>query len=200
MSRQEIRSLLRGFTVPIQGAHVPDWLYLVPGAPREYRNGIHEGVDFSNKAVGVPIRIGTPIVAAQKGVVIRADWEYHEVGLAEMEEMLATARRQGSTPPGVLDRLRGRQIWIDHGRGVVTRYAHLSAIAPGIEPGVVVKRGQLIGFVGNSGTPEAAEGTGLGPHLHFEIRIGDGYLGEGLNPTEAHQLLVEVLEGDTGGG
>jgi len=44
-------------------------------------------------------------------------------------------------------------------------YMHLSKIADGIAPGVVVKRGDIIGFVGNTGNA-----SGGGAHLHFEIR------------------------------
>jgi hypothetical protein len=46
-------------------------------------------------------------------------------------------------------------------------YMHLSNIATNIEPGSVVKRGEVIGFVGNTGNA-----VGTGAHLHFEIRQG----------------------------
>lgn len=44
-------------------------------------------------------------------------------------------------------------------------YMHLDAIAPGITPGTRVQRGEIIGFVGNTGNA-----SGGGAHLHFEIR------------------------------
>jgi murein DD-endopeptidase MepM/ murein hydrolase activator NlpD len=56
----------------------------------------------------------------------------------------------------------GRQIRIDHGHDVVTLYAHLSEIA--IVPGQHVARGQIIGYVGESG-------RATGPHLHYEVRV-----------------------------
>jgi murein DD-endopeptidase MepM/ murein hydrolase activator NlpD len=56
----------------------------------------------------------------------------------------------------------GRQIMIDHGHDVVTLYGHLSAIA--VVVGQHVIRGQVIGFVGQSG-------RATGPHLHYEVRV-----------------------------
>ncbi|TMC72149.1 MAG: M23 family metallopeptidase [Chloroflexi bacterium] len=80
----------------------------------------------------------------------------------------------GYTPSATLDRIRGRQVWIDHGRGVVTRYAHLSAVAAAIAVGMKIEAGVPIGEVGSSGYPQG------GPHLHFEVRTGDGFYGDGL--------------------
>jgi murein DD-endopeptidase MepM/ murein hydrolase activator NlpD len=56
----------------------------------------------------------------------------------------------------------GNWIRIDHAGNVATVYGHLSAFAPGISPGTKVERGQLIGFVGNTG-------RSTGAHLHFEV-------------------------------
>lgn len=182
-----------GFTMPVKGAHVPEWLDLVPGAPREYRSGVHEGVDFGFDAVGVTVQAGTPVLAAGDGIVVRADVDYREPSPKEMEEILARSRALGNTTDVDLDKLRGRQVWIDHGEGVKTRYAHLDGLAPGIVPGVRVSRGQLIAYVGSSGIP--GEGASPGPHLHLEIRLGEGYLGQGLSPERARQLYVQALAG-----
>ncbi len=60
----------------------------------------------------------------------------------------------------------GNMIDIRHGSGVVTRYAHLSAIARGLRVGNTVAMGTLIGNIGTSGHAH-------GPHLHFEVRQHD---------------------------
>ena len=80
---------------------------------------------------------GTPIFATGKGIVKRAD-----------------NRASGY----------GKHIRIDHGFGYVSLYAHLSKY--NVKRGQKVKRGDVIGFVGNSG-------RSAGPHLHYEI-IKDG--------------------------
>ncbi len=56
----------------------------------------------------------------------------------------------------------GRGIVLDHGHDVLTVYGHLSAIA--VLPGQHVMRGQVIGYVGESG-------RATGPHLHYEVRV-----------------------------
>jgi murein DD-endopeptidase MepM/ murein hydrolase activator NlpD len=56
----------------------------------------------------------------------------------------------------------GLYVKLQHTHDVATAYAHLSRIGPGIKPGVQVRQGQVIGFVGSTG-------MSTGPHLHYEF-------------------------------
>ena len=96
-----------------------------------------------------------------------------------------------------MERLSGRQIWIDHGQGVLTRYAHLSGIGEGIVAGQHVTAGQLIGYVGLSGTPDGISGNTQFPHLHFEIRLGlaqSYYLGQWLTIDETRRAFEQIFK------
>jgi murein DD-endopeptidase MepM/ murein hydrolase activator NlpD len=77
---------------------------------------------------------GTPVYAAADGVVI------------------------GAAPNGGY----GNWIRLEHQGKLSTVYGHLSSFAPGIQEGVQVSQGELIGFVGNTG-------RSTGAHLHFEV-------------------------------
>jgi murein DD-endopeptidase MepM/ murein hydrolase activator NlpD len=63
----------------------------------------------------------------------------------------------------------GLLLEVDHGRGIVTRYGHLSRVL--VRVGQAVTRGQLLANVGSSG-------ISTGPHLHYEIRVA----GEVVDP------------------
>ena len=63
----------------------------------------------------------------------------------------------------------GNLIKLDHGRGIETRYGHLSRILVG--PGQRISRGQIIGHMGSTG-------RSTGSHLHYEVRID----GRAVNP------------------
>lgn len=183
---------LTGFTFPLAGACLPGSETLLPNAPRLYRRGVHEGIDWYDLAGCAEVTLGTPVLAMFDGVVVRADLEYRDVTAAEVARLEAASAAQGETDPGALDIFRGRQIWIDHGNGVVTRYAHLSAIAEGVFVGARVTGGETIGLVGESGTPESLTAPGTEWHLHAEVRVGETFLGAG-EPSAEVRALYEAL-------
>lgn len=76
----------------------------------------------------------------------------------------------------------GNYVKIDHGLGRTTLYAHMRKLAKGIRPGVYVKKGQVIGFVGMTG-------LATGPHLHYELMID----GVQVNPKTADLPDTESL-------
>jgi murein DD-endopeptidase MepM/ murein hydrolase activator NlpD len=84
---------------------------------------------------------GTPIYATADGIVGRAQWANGYGNLVEVE----------------------------HGKGIQTRYGHLSKLL--VEPMTRVKRGDLIGLMGSTG-------RSTGNHLHYEVRID----GRAVNP------------------
>lgn len=94
---------------------------------------------------GVDLRalIGTPVKTAEGGSI-------RSVGNTDL------------SCPGIS---YGRWILIDHGNGLSTLYAHLSLISVGVNERV--KRGQVIGYSGNSGFT-------TGPHLHFTVFATEG--------------------------
>lgn len=63
----------------------------------------------------------------------------------------------------------GNAVYLDHGNGVTSRYAHMSAFS--CKVGDTLKQGQEVGKVGNTG-------VSTGPHLHFEIRVN----GKAIDP------------------
>ncbi len=178
---------------PIAGAKISSRDTQLPGAPRTYRNGTHEGLDYYNGYCGVPIYFGDPVYAAGAGIVIRVDHDFNELPTAEREEKLRISGEAGDTPEHILDYLRGRQVWIDHGSGVVTRYAHLDTVPETLQAGDLIEAGNFVGTIGNSGTSNGARGTQGDAHLHFEIWVDERYLGEGLSPEEVRLLWHQVL-------
>lgn len=105
--------------------------------------------------------VGTPVYATGDGTVTHASWQSAYGNLVE----------------------------INHGYNYTTRYAHLSQIA--VKPGQAVKRGDLIGKVGNTG-------KSTGSHLHYEVRFRGqpqnpvNYYFYDLTPEEYDRMIREA--------
>ena len=179
---------LSGFAYPIAGGCLPKGDQLMPNAPREYRNGVHEGVDLYGVDNCTAIGIGTDVHAAKAGRVIRVDRNYVDLNQASLAAIMANPTSVES-----FDAFRGRQVWVDHGGGIVTRYCHLSAVADGLQVGSMVNAGDVIAFVGESGTPESVGNPGHEYHLHFELRMGDSYLGAGQPAAQVRALYLALF-------
>ncbi len=106
------------------------------GMPAAELKYISRGFGHGHTGLDMMAPQGSPIRAAAGGTVVYAGWYF----------------------------AYGNIVDIAHADGVVTRYAHMSAFAPGIHPGVPVAEGQVIGKVGHTGRAH-------GPHVHFEVRV-----------------------------
>lgn len=162
----------------------------LPGGRRPYRKGWHQGVDL------YPLhgQANLEILSAAEGLVIRSDFEYIELTVLQRNQLLQGQPIAGPTDPSDLDILHGRQVWLLHKGGVVTRYSHLSAVCPRIFRGQWLERGEIIGLMGNSGTAAASKGDKAGVHLHFEIHTNEGPFWEGLNKSQAKDIISEILK------
>ncbi|MEO0328985.1 MAG: M23 family metallopeptidase [Pseudomonadota bacterium] len=85
---------------------------------------------------------GTPILAAGNGVIQKAGWSGTGYG---------------------------KQTILRHANGYETSYSHQTAVAKGIRPGVRVRQGQIIGYVGSTG-------YSTGPHLHYEVKVNNNHV------------------------
>ncbi|WP_135555718.1 M23 family metallopeptidase [Paenibacillus cymbidii] len=98
--------------------------------PYGYTRYVNGKYDSSHMALDLAAKEGTPIQATNDGVVALADTLY----------------------------LTGNSIYLDHGMGLFSQYAHMSKLL--VKTGDKVKRGDIIGLVGTTG-------FSTGPHLHF---------------------------------
>ncbi|MCO1599516.1 M23 family metallopeptidase [Micromonospora sp. RHAY321] len=112
----------------------PAWVDPMPGAAVTSCYGQRWGTLHAGIDLALPS--GTPIHAAASGTVVQA----------------------GDAADGY-----GNSVFVDHGNGYLTHYAHQSRIA--VTVGQKVKAGQVIGY-------EGATGDATGPHLHFEVHQG----------------------------
>ena len=99
-------------------------------------NRFGPGLSRFHRGIDIVNRPGSQVVASADGIVLSAKWRSNY----------------------------GKTIILKHHFGLSTIYAHLSDY--NVVAGESVRRGQVIGFVGNTG-------RSTGPHLHYEVRIGD---------------------------
>lgn len=120
------------------------------------------GVGSTNhRGVDYPVPVGTPVTATLPGVV-----------------------RWKDDPDGY-----GRYAVVDHGDGLETRYAHLSATQA--REGQVVQQGDVIGLSGGA-RGAAGSGNSQGAHVHYEVRRG----GVAVNPETAVGRVQTATVGD----
>ncbi|MDR3613968.1 MAG: M23 family metallopeptidase [Candidatus Obscuribacterales bacterium] len=191
---RQIDSRLTTLTMPIAGMRLPRHPGVYPGARRLYRYGVHAGLDFFNDpGAKVKINMGTPAIAAAAGKVIRADTKYKDMTEQQMNKVMRECLTTHHTSEHNEDLLRGCQVWIDHGNGLITRYAHLDKANPDLKVGQLISRGDFIGEIGVSGTGQNLPGRTKYPHLHFEIRLDGHYLGFGLTPQETIGVYEDIF-------
>ncbi|MCD2325510.1 M23 family metallopeptidase [Sphingomonas sp. IC-56] len=123
------------------------------------RSDPFRGTAAMHAGVDIPGAVGTPIYATADGVVSHAG-------------------RQGGY---------GNLVQINHGRGLETRYGHLSKILVG--DNTKVHRGQMIGLMGSTG-------RSTGSHLHYEVRMD----GRAVNPVPFLQSGEYVATVQSQGG
>lgn len=190
-SLTSIPERLTGYALPISNAIIPDDDYSLPGAPRKYRNGIHKGLDinyhYGIDQVEQKVKMTTPVYAIKSGEIVRVDHDYSPMTLADHSDI---TQYNQTHPVTYVDKdFGGRQIWIDHKNGVMSSYNHLSSISPNVKLGGRIVKGELLGYVGNSGLLAEAKNTKEQIHLHLEIWIDGEFLGNDLKPYQSKKFL-----------
>ncbi|MBM7659528.1 murein DD-endopeptidase MepM/ murein hydrolase activator NlpD [Bacillus mesophilus] len=194
-SVEEIISQLSVLENPISGAKVSTIRSHLPGAPRNYRNGTHEGLDFYQYGTNVAINPNTPVYGMGEGKIIRIDHDYR--GYSSIEERnkdLSIASNTEVTPEFILDKLRGKQVWVYYPNGILARFAHLDRVAEDLSVGDNVTNETVIGYVGNSGTSGEVLKNSTEYHLHLDLLIYNELFWEGLGNEEVITILTTVFE------
>jgi len=138
----------------------------------------------STPAAAEPIIFGQPVAGATLGNGYSADTLVYSSTLNDWRvhtgiDYMASADNEisavyGGTVSAIeYNRLDGNILTIDHGEGLSTRYVNISENIP-VTVGQTVAKGELIGYVANSGLFETADG----PHLHLEAVLN----GETVDP------------------
>lgn len=107
------------------------------------------------------------VIATADGTVVFADWRH------AADKACENPNHRTAHPGACTGWVYGNLVQLEHNDGAVSFYAHLESIDPTIFSGAYVRRGQVLGIIGNTG-------NSTGPHLHFEVRRNavaqaDGY-------------------------
>lgn len=113
------------------------------------------GYKIQHKGVDFPAKTGTPIPAGADGII-------KKIG------------RNGG---------HGKYIRIQHNKTYSTAYSHMDAFAPDLKVGSYVKKGEIIGYVGNTG-------RSTGPHLHYEVIQNSKH----VNPLKTYVIPQRILK------
>lgn len=142
----------------------------VPDTTDEKLPDVPGSAPESSSAWTMPLAEGTYVMSAAFGVdgSMWSSGEHTGQDFAAAEGTPVYATRGGVVTVEDVD-WSGRLVRIDHGGGVESWYAHMSAVH--VATGDTVRAGELVGAVGS-------EGNSTGPHLHFEIRMN----GSSLDP------------------
>ena len=177
---------------PIPGASLPKDTFLPGSSLPQSRRGVRQGFEFYGSSAGVPIVYGAPTVAATDAIVIRADEDFVELSeeawrVLELELALRPPNEEER------DALRGRQVWLRTDDGRTLRYAHLSATE--LSVGERVRQGEVVGYIGNSGTYDGVMNSTRGPRLGFEVWQNEHYFGQNLASTELRAAASNLFAG-----
>ncbi|MBT3762611.1 MAG: M23 family metallopeptidase [Candidatus Marinimicrobia bacterium] len=184
--------------LPCDGQPIPTKGSRLPNAPRDYRSGVHRGIDFFSNW-------GTPVKSVADGIIIRSDLNYKEVPADFRIEILNRAAKLKRTPSDIFNSiLLGKAVFIDHGFDLfpgyrsITIYAHLSYINSNIKPGYKIKAGEVFAKSGNTGTRPSTLGTRDESHLHWELILqnknGEYYFGQNLPYKKLYPTLRSIFE------
>ena len=166
---EAMKKKIQYISSPIKGLDITDYSGQLPGSLREYRNGVHEGIDWYTRDVVVDNT--TDVFSMTEGEIVRIDHDYKEMSPEEREDLLSDAKNYQITPRRTLDLMRGRQVWVQTDNQVLIRYAHLSSVASELSIGDKVSTDTILGKVGNSGTKNGSLGTDRDMHAHTDVLV-----------------------------
>jgi biopolymer transport protein ExbD len=195
ITENQILRKLMNPNIPIENAKITQTAGQLPGAKREYRNGHHEGFDWYSGAIGVEIDKNTDVYPIFEGRILRIDKEYVEIEIEERNQLLKDESSiENKKYQKNLDKLRGRQVWIQDQSGVLIHYAHLDSVNNELEVGDMVAITDKIGKTGNSGTSNGVLETEDDIHLHTDIVVCGKNFWEYGEIEEMNKKAIQIFE------